>query len=87
MSHAPGGRRGGHRGRILTRDSNWPRAGKWEFETGDMVGLDVTYGALMAMYQETGDPRWYPPLLLRRKVKAGHLGRKTGQGWYDYRTP
>jgi len=56
------------------------------FETGDMVGLDVTYGALMAMYQETGDPRWYPPLLLRRKVKAGHLGRKTGRGWYDYRT-
>jgi 3-hydroxybutyryl-CoA dehydrogenase len=54
------------------------------FETGDMVGLDVTYGALMSMYQETGDGRWYPPLLLRRKVKAGHLGRKTGQGWYEY---
>jgi 3-hydroxybutyryl-CoA dehydrogenase len=54
------------------------------FETGDMVGLDVTYGALMAMYKETGNPRWYPPLLLRRKVKAGHLGRKTGRGWYVY---
>ena len=54
------------------------------FETGDMVGLDVTYGALMAMYNETGNPRWYPPLLLRRRVKAGHLGRKTGQGWYQY---
>jgi 3-hydroxybutyryl-CoA dehydrogenase len=54
------------------------------FETGDMVGLDVTYGALMAMYKETGDSRWYPPLLLRRKVKAGHLGRKTGKGWYRY---
>jgi 3-hydroxybutyryl-CoA dehydrogenase len=54
------------------------------FETGDMVGLDVTYGALMAMYNETGDSRWYPPLLLRRKVKAGHLGRKTGRGWYAY---
>ncbi len=54
------------------------------FETGDMVGLDVTYGALMAMFHETGDPRWYPPLLLRRKVKAGHLGKKTGRGWYDY---
>jgi 3-hydroxybutyryl-CoA dehydrogenase len=54
------------------------------FETGDMVGLDVTYGALMAMYHETGDFRWYPPLLLRRKVKAGHLGRKTGKGWYEY---
>jgi 3-hydroxybutyryl-CoA dehydrogenase len=54
------------------------------FETGDMVGLDVTYGALMAMFKETGNPRWYPPLLLRRKVKAGHLGRKTGKGWYRY---
>ena len=54
------------------------------FETGDMVGLDVTYGALMAMFKETGDSRWYPPLLLRRKIKAGHLGRKTGKGWYEY---
>jgi len=54
------------------------------FETGDMVGLDVTYGGLTAMFNETGDPRWYPPLLLRRKVKAGHLGRKTGRGWYRY---
>ena len=54
------------------------------FETGDMVGLDVTYGALMACYEETKDPRFYPPQLLRRKVKAGHLGRKTGQGWYEY---
>ena len=47
-------------------------------------GLDVTFGALMAMYNETGDSRWFPPLLLRRKVKAGHLGRKTGKGWYEY---
>jgi 3-hydroxybutyryl-CoA dehydrogenase len=54
------------------------------FETGDMVGLDVTYGALMAIYKETGDPRFYPPLLLRRKVRAGQLGRKTGKGWYEY---
>jgi 3-hydroxybutyryl-CoA dehydrogenase len=54
------------------------------FETGDMVGLDVTYGALMAIYNETGDSRWFPPLLLRRKVKSGHLGCKTGQGWYQY---
>jgi len=54
------------------------------FETGDMVGLDVTYGALMACYEETKDPRFYPPQLLRRNVKAGHLGRKTGKGWYEY---
>jgi 3-hydroxybutyryl-CoA dehydrogenase len=54
------------------------------FETGDIVGLDVTYGAMMAMYKESGEERFFPPLLLRRKVKAGHLGRKTGRGWYTY---
>jgi len=54
------------------------------FETSDMVGLDVTYGALMSMYRQTGDPRWFPPLLMRRMVKAGLLGKKTGRGWYQY---
>ncbi len=54
------------------------------FETGDMVGLDVTCGALTAIYEETRDPRWYPPAILRRKVMAGELGRKTGKGWYEY---
>lgn len=54
------------------------------FETGDMVGLDVSYGALTAIYEDTKDIRFYPPRLLKRKVKAGHLGRKTGRGWYTY---
>jgi 3-hydroxybutyryl-CoA dehydrogenase len=54
------------------------------FETGDMVGLDVSHGALMAIYEETKDPAWYPPAILRRKVRAGHLGKKTGRGWYEY---
>jgi 3-hydroxybutyryl-CoA dehydrogenase len=54
------------------------------FETGDMVGLDVSFGALTAIYEESKDVRYYPPQLLRRKVKAGELGRKTGRGWYEY---
>lgn len=54
------------------------------FETGDLVGLDVSCNALMAIYEETKDIRFYPPDLLRRKVKAGELGRKTGHGWYRY---
>lgn len=54
------------------------------FETGDLVGLDVSCGALTAIYQESQDPRYYPPQLLRRKVKLGELGRKTGKGWYAY---
>jgi 3-hydroxybutyryl-CoA dehydrogenase len=53
-------------------------------ETGDLVGLDVSYGALTAIYEESKDIRYYPPQLLRRKVKAGELGRKTGRGWYEY---
>jgi len=54
------------------------------FETSDLVGLDVYYGALRAIYEESKDPRYHPPQLLRRKVKAGHLGRKAGKGWYEY---
>ena len=54
------------------------------FETGDLVGLDVSFGALTAIYEESKDARYYPPQLLRRKVKAGELGRKTGRGWYEY---
>jgi len=53
-------------------------------ETGDLVGLDVSYGALTAIYEESKDVRYYPPQLLRRKVKSGELGRKTGRGWYEY---
>lgn len=48
------------------------------------MGLDVTYGALMAMDQETREEKWYPPFWLGREVKAGQLGRKTGVGWYHY---
>jgi 3-hydroxybutyryl-CoA dehydrogenase len=39
---------------------------------------------MLAIYEETQDARFWPPDLLRRKVAAGHLGRKTGRGWYVY---
>lgn len=54
------------------------------FETGDMVGLDVSYNALKSIYQASGDERYKPPRYLEEKVQAGHLGRKTGRGWYAY---
>jgi 3-hydroxybutyryl-CoA dehydrogenase len=38
----------------------------------------------MAVYEETKDPRFWPPDLLRRKVASGQLGRKRGRGWYTY---
>jgi 3-hydroxybutyryl-CoA dehydrogenase len=53
-------------------------------ETSDMVGLEVQLMAYENVYEEEKDPRFYPPSILRRKVLAGHLGRKTGRGWYEY---
>jgi 3-hydroxybutyryl-CoA dehydrogenase len=54
------------------------------FETGDMAGLDVGFNAMSAVYKETQDEKFHPPMLLQRKVKIGQLGRKTGIGWYKY---
>ena len=50
----------------------------------DFVGLDTTVFASNAMYEETKDPKMAPPLLLKKMVAAGHLGRKSGKGFYDY---
>jgi 3-hydroxybutyryl-CoA dehydrogenase len=54
------------------------------FETADMAGLDVGFNAMSAVYKETQDEKFHPPMLLQRKVKTGQLGRKTGIGWYRY---
>jgi 3-hydroxybutyryl-CoA dehydrogenase len=54
------------------------------FETSDLVGLDVQLMAYTNTYEEEKDMRFYPPSILRQKVYAGHLGRKTGIGWYQY---
>ncbi len=55
------------------------------FELMDFVGLDTMLFIADAMYAETRDPRYAAPPLLRRMVTAGHLGRKAGRGFYDYR--
>lgn len=54
------------------------------FETSDLVGLEVQLAAYTNTYEEEKDPKFYPPAILRQKVYAGHLGRKTGKGWYEY---
>lgn len=53
-------------------------------ELADMTGIDVVLKASMAVYEDTGDAKFYPPPLMRRMVAAGLLGRKTGRGYYDY---
>ncbi|MBE0481309.1 MAG: 3-hydroxybutyryl-CoA dehydrogenase [Dehalococcoidia bacterium] len=51
----------------------------------DFVGLDTLFFISEAMYDETKDPKFAAPLLLKRMVTAGQLGRKTGKGFYDYK--
>ncbi len=50
----------------------------------DLIGLDVTLLVQETLYQETGDSKYRPCPLLRKMVRAGHLGRKTGRGFFNY---
>lgn len=50
----------------------------------DFIGLDVCLAILEVLHEGLGDPKYRPCPLLRRMVAAGHLGRKTGQGFYTY---
>jgi len=53
-------------------------------ETNDLAGIDVAYNAYKAVYENTGDEKFRPPELMRKKFERGELGRKTGIGWYRY---
>ncbi|WP_027717860.1 3-hydroxybutyryl-CoA dehydrogenase [Desulfovirgula thermocuniculi] len=50
----------------------------------DLIGLDVLLMVMETLYRETGDSKYRPAPLLRKMVRAGHLGRKTGRGFYRY---
>ena len=52
---------------------------------GDLIGLDVCLAIMDTLFSETHDPKYRASLLLRKMVRAGKLGRKTGIGFYDYR--
>ena len=51
---------------------------------GDLVGLDVCLAIMDTIYNETHDPKYRASLLMRKLVRAGHLGRKTGKGFFQY---
>lgn len=50
----------------------------------DLIGIDTIYYGACAVYEELKNPQYAPPVLMKRMVSAGWLGRKTGRGFYEY---
>ena len=55
-------------------------------EVIDFIGLDTELSIAETLYEETKDPKYAPPLLLKKMVTAGWVGKKSGKGFYDYTT-
>jgi len=51
----------------------------------DLIGLDICLAIMDVLYHETGDPKYRAHVLLKKMVRAGKLGQKTGVGFFDYR--
>ena len=51
----------------------------------DLIGVETVYAAASSIYEETKDPKFAPPILMRKMVAAGWWGLKSGKGFYEYK--
>lgn len=54
-------------------------------ELSDFIGNDIVLAIMEYLYEETKDAKYRPHIMLKKMVRAGYLGRKTGKGFYDYK--
>ncbi len=66
---------------IMKNGTNVPMG---PLQLADFIGIDTCLAIMKVLYEETGDSKYRPAVLLRRMVDAGWLGRKSGKGFYDY---
>lgn len=66
---------------IMKNGTNVPMG---PLQLADFIGLDTCLAIMKVLYEETGDSKYRPSVLLRRMVDAGWLGKKSGKGFYEY---
>ncbi|MCD6358546.1 MAG: 3-hydroxyacyl-CoA dehydrogenase family protein [Dehalococcoidia bacterium] len=66
---------------LMRLSLNWPMG---PFQLADLVGIDVSVDLLEQIYQQTGWERYKPTPLLKRMREVGHIGRKSGKGFYEW---
>jgi 3-hydroxybutyryl-CoA dehydrogenase len=67
--------------KAMTKGVGWPMG---PCALVDLVGIDIHVHAAQALHEATGDERMAPPERLKEMAAAGHLGRKTGKGFFEY---